>query len=119
NVKNAIRTTNNDTVCENNLPVTYQNRNITTVGSYTFIDTFTSLLTNCDSVVTSNLFVRPILRAQHNISICVTELPYLWNGRTITVGGNAVDSFTTTSIVTGCDSVTVLNLTVYPITRSV
>jgi gliding motility-associated-like protein len=44
-------------------------------------------------------------------SICFSQIPYLWNGITLTKGGDSVATYTTLSSG-GCDSVTVLNLAV-------
>lgn len=46
-----------------------------------------------------------------NEAICYSQLPYVWNGITLTKGGNDVAEYTTSS-AGGCDSTTVLNLTV-------
>jgi gliding motility-associated-like protein len=55
-----------------------------------------------------------------NKYICYNQLPYLWNGISVTAAGNPAATYTTTSS-TGCDSVTVLNLTVSnsPLTNSI
>jgi gliding motility-associated-like protein len=49
-----------------------------------------------------------------NETICAGQLPYLWNGFNLTTGGNAIVQYTTASLSTGCDSTTILNLTVTP-----
>ncbi len=46
-----------------------------------------------------------------NESICYQQLPYSWNGMQIEKGGNNVASYTTASAF-GCDSITILNLSV-------
>jgi len=43
--------------------------------------------------------------------ICYEQLPYVWNNITVNAGGDAVATYTTSSSK-GCDSVTVLNLSV-------
>jgi gliding motility-associated-like protein len=47
-------------------------------------------------------------------TLCSNQLPYYWNGFTIATPGSSSQSFTTTSVLTGCDSTTVLNLLVMP-----
>lgn len=64
----------------------------------------------CDSVVTLHLIVQDKIRDTVSIAICPNALPYTWNGRTQVTSGLAVDSVVNTSIVTNCDSITVLNL---------
>ncbi len=77
-----------------------------------FVDTLTSVATGCDSIVTLDLTVHPIPETNLVEEIC--------DGETYTVGSSG---YTTsgayqdvlTSVVTGCDSIVNLNLTVHPI----
>lgn len=46
-------------------------------------------------------------------TICSSQLPYMWNGITVTAGGPSAASITLSSS-TGCDSTVTLNLTVNP-----
>ncbi len=48
-----------------------------------------------------------------NDTICISQLPYTWNGKTIIAGGTAV-AIDTMASVNGCDSVVTLNLVVKP-----
>jgi gliding motility-associated-like protein len=50
-----------------------------------------------------------------NETICTGQLPYQWNGFSLTTGGDAITQYTTASLLTGCDSTTILNLTVSPL----
>jgi gliding motility-associated-like protein len=103
------------TICNSQLPYHWNGITITAGGNAVAAYTTTSLVTNCDSTTTLNLIVNPLITALKNITICNSQLPYHWNGITITAGGNAVAAYTTTSLITGCDSVTTLNLTVNPV----
>jgi hypothetical protein len=100
------------TICETELPFTWNNNLYLTSGSYSV--TRTSSL-GCDSVATLNLIVNPITASTTSITICETELPYLWNNNLYDTSGNY--SVTRTSLL-GCDSVATLNLLVNPITSS-
>ena len=61
-------------------------------------------------MATLNLTVDPTLTSTTDITICDTELPYSWNGLTFTATES--QTATLTSVVTGCDSLATLNLTV-------
>ena len=60
-------------------------------------------------MATLNLTVDPTLTSTTDITICDTELPFVWNGLTFTTIES--QTATLTSTVTGCDSLTTLNLT--------
>jgi len=101
-------TTLTEAIC-NGETFTVGTSNYTTSGTYQNTLAATS---GCDSVVTLNLTVYPIPQTNLVESIC--------DGETFTVGtsdytisGNYRD--TLTSVVTGCDSIVSLNLTVIPI----
>ena len=51
------------------------------------------------------------LTVTDNQFICYEQLPYVWNNITVNAGGNSVATYSTSSSK-GCDSVTVLNLSV-------
>ena len=61
---------------------------------------------------TATLTVNPSKTVTEEITICQNQLPYNWNGKSIPAGGNAVATFTTPSLLTGCDSTVTLNLVV-------
>jgi len=102
------------TICANQLPYTWNGQTITAGGNAVATFVSPSLLTGCDSTTTLNLTVNPAITATENLTICSSQLPYTWNGQTITAAGNAVATFTMPSVVTGCDSTTTLNLALYP-----
>ncbi len=57
-----------------------------------------------------NLTVNPILSSIANIAVCNSELPYTWNGLTFNSAGS--QTATLSSVITGCDSLATLILTV-------
>lgn len=113
-VNPLITSTETITICADQLPYTWNGQSVNAGGPAAATFTTASLVTGCDSTVTLNLTVNPLPAADDDITICANQLPYTWNGQTITAGGNAVASFVTLSLVTGCDSTTTLNLTVNP-----
>ncbi|MBL6660467.1 MAG: hypothetical protein ISP70_03130, partial [Crocinitomicaceae bacterium] len=100
----------NLSICENELPYSWNGLTFTTTESQTV--TLTSLVTGCDSLATLNLTVGPTLTSTTDITICDTELPYTWNGLTFTTAGSQTSSLV--SPLSGCDSLATLNLTVGP-----
>ncbi len=53
-----------------------------------------------------------------NESICYSQLPYLWNGISVTKASDTAATYTTSS-VGGCDSTTILNLKVSPAVQQI
>lgn len=105
-----------DTICEDELPYLWKGHTISSGG--VGIDSFFTISTlyGCDSVVTLNLVIGTYDTVLVNQSICSSELPYLWNGITVSAGGTSVATYTTASHL-NCDSVSILNLTVHPVIR--
>ena len=99
------------TVVESELPYLWNGQDIAGAGVYT--DSLTSIITGCDSVSTLNLNVLPLYIDTLDLTVCESELPYLWNGQDIAGAGVYTDSLT--SIITGCDSVSTLNFYVLPV----
>ena len=99
-------------ICDSDLPYSWNGQTITAGG--TAIATHTTQNANgCDIVTTLNLTVNPTTTLTDDIIICDTDLPYSWNGQTITAGGIAVATHTAPNS-NGCDVITSLNLTVNP-----
>ncbi|MDR1543383.1 MAG: hypothetical protein LBS50_03030 [Prevotellaceae bacterium] len=75
-----------------------------------------SSLIGCDSIVTLNLTVNPIIEQTENLTICQNDLPFAWRD-TVFQTGTTSDTFifNKKSQITGCDSTATLNLTVIPI----
>ncbi|MCB0596899.1 MAG: hypothetical protein KDD28_22635, partial [Phaeodactylibacter sp.] len=82
------------------------------VVSGVFIDTLSSLATGCDSIVTLDLTVHPIPMTALAEEICDGEI-YEVGDSDYTVSGTYQDVLI--SVVTGCDSIVGLDLTVHPI----
>ncbi len=80
----------------------------TTSGSYS--DTLTSV-TGCDSIITLDLTVHPVLTTSLTESICSGD-EYLVGSSVYTTSGSYSDTLTS---VTGCDSIVTLDLTVHPV----
>jgi gliding motility-associated-like protein len=111
-INNTVTAVANISICRNQLPYSW-NGQIAAAGGNAVATYTTSSSKGCDSTVTLNLTVNPLPTAIQNISICESELPYTWNGQTIRSGGQAVATYATT-LPTGCDSITTLNLSVKP-----
>ncbi len=79
---------------------------LTSSGQY--VDSTTSILTGCDSVTTLNLSVDSIILVNQTASICTGDT-FMFGNNTLTVGGIYGD---TSVSVNGCDSLTILDLTV-------
>lgn len=100
-----------DTICQNELPYSWNGITVTTGG----VSAATYTVNNangCDSVVTLSLYVRPVIHHTVSITRCASQMPYSWNGITVTTGGPVAAQFTAPAALTGCDSITTLNLTV-------
>jgi hypothetical protein len=82
-------------------------QNLTTTGSYNQV--FTSV-TNCDSTVTLNLFVRSAIIYSFADTIC-SSATYTWGTQSLTASGTYNQVFTA---ATNCDSTVTLNLFVRP-----
>jgi uncharacterized repeat protein (TIGR01451 family) len=95
-----------DTIC-NGSSRTYNGISLTQSGAYndTLINT-----SGCDSIITLNLFVRPLNSKSLFDSICYGS-SILFNGLTLTQSGIYKDTLTNTW---GCDSIVSLHLTIKP-----
>ena len=108
-VSPIVTSTTTQTLCQNQLPYTWNGQTITAAGIYT--DTTTSQ-SGCDSIATLILTVSPLLTDTTSVSVCTSQLPYTWNGQNITAAGIYTDTTTSQS---GCDSIATLILTVSPV----
>lgn len=107
-VVNAISSSiSNLTICDNDLPFIWNGLTFSANGTQS--TTLISNTTGCDSIVTLNLSVNPTSSIIEELTICQSELPYLWNGITFTNSGSQIASLSATN---GCDSIVTLNLTV-------
>jgi len=96
----------NTSICETDLPYTWNGQTITQTGTYTH-DESSSI--GCDSTTTLNLTVNPIKFVAIDSTINENELPITWNGQTITQAGTYTHIAPASN---GCDSTITLNLTV-------
>jgi gliding motility-associated-like protein len=94
------------TVCSNKLPFIWNGLTYAAAGQYKV--TLVSSL-GCDSVATLVLKVNPVTNSTTDVTVCTTQLPYIWNGQSITSSG----TYTYLTVGSnGCDSVATLNLVV-------
>mgnify|MGYP003324774296 CR=1 FL=1 len=98
------------TICESQLPFIWNGLIFNAGGSQTAA--LTNTITGCDYFATLNLTVTPALTNSVDITICASSFPYTWNGLVFSAGGSQTALLT--SLVTGCDSLVTLNLTVTP-----
>jgi gliding motility-associated-like protein len=105
-VNSQVTSTTNQTICNNQLPYTWNGLTFTGAGSQSA--TLVSVA-GCDSIATLNLTVNSQVMSSTDLAICNAQLPYLWNGLTFTGAGS--QSATLVSAA-GCDSIATLNLTV-------
>ena len=108
NVNPNVTATENITICEGQLPFTWNGYTLTTAGTRT---AFLHNINTCDSTVTLNLSVNPIVTGSETITICEGQLPFIWNGQTLFAAGT---TSTTLLNVVGCDSIATLYLNVNP-----
>jgi surface protein len=102
-IKNPTTNIINQTVCNS---YNYKNQTLTQSGIY--YDTLINSA-GCDSIIRLNLTVNLATTTTTNTTICSSALPYSWNGQNLMVSG--IYTYTTTGS-NGCDSTTLLNLTV-------
>ena len=96
------------TICDSELPYTWQ--------GVTFTEGGTQVVTlqtpqGADSLVSLHLTVYPTQYSDDYMSVCESELPYVWQGLTFTEAG--VKPIVLQS-AQGCDSIVTLHLSVYP-----
>lgn len=95
-----------DTVCYGTVYTLPWNTTVTASGIYT--DTI-AVAGSCDSVITVNLNILDSIVATAFDTVCLYNLPYVWNGISVTSGGPNAATYSSTAS-NGCDSVTHLNL---------
>lgn len=112
NVEDTIRSFNQVTICSNQAPYTWNSQSLNTSGTYN-----ANLLSvsNCDSVATVQLTIHPVSNSLTNETICSSQIPYSWNGQSITSSGN-YQVILLNSL--GCDSIARLNLSLLPSSTS-
>ena len=63
----------------------------------------------CDSITTMHVTILPKYGHSEDATICWSELPYIWRGKTLNAGGTYNDIV---QAMSGCDSILTINLTV-------
>ncbi len=116
-VNDTSATTDRIVICRSQLPYTWNGQTVTSGGSAASVVRLPNAV-NCDSVVTLDLIVNDTFRVTDGIAICTYDLPYTWNGQTVSEGGDAVATVTLQT-AEGCDSVVTLNLSVTTIDTTV
>ncbi len=111
-VNNSVASNTDVTICNSQLPYSWNGNNYNAAGSYTVT---LSSASGCDSIATLNLIVNNTVTSTTNINICPVQLPYSWNGNNYSAAG----LYTVTLVsATGCDSIATLNLTVSTVVTS-
>lgn len=108
-IKQVTYSTTSVAVCEKDLPYFWNTKSYTQSGI--FKDTLVNSL-GCDSIATLELTVMPTTYSTTPVSICQTDLPYIWNTKSYTQSGIFKDTLVNS---VGCDSIATLELTVNPI----
>jgi gliding motility-associated-like protein len=73
--------------------------------------TFTPDGAQCSQSSNLEIVVHPNFTTEQNVALCQNQVPYSWNGQSLTVSGTYTANLTTQQ---GCDSALILNLTVAP-----
>ena len=102
-VNQSYAESNTKTICESELPYSWDGITFNTAGDTTV--TLTAV-NGCDSVVTMTLMLKYAETAEIAETACDS---YEWNGQTYTVSGDYDQTFTAAN---GCDSIVTLHLTV-------
>ena len=108
-VQNNVQNTVNVTVCAEAFPYNYSGQTISAAGNYVIHNYGPN---GCDSLINYNVTTNQTTSYSQSISICQNEFPYLWNGISIVLPGTY--TYTTSSVITGCDSLINLTLSTLP-----
>ncbi|MCQ2348850.1 MAG: choice-of-anchor J domain-containing protein [Paludibacteraceae bacterium] len=105
NIMPSAETIFNDTICQG---MTYTQNGFNTGNAGTYHRYLTSAA-GCDSIITLNLVVNQGYTHSETVTVCASQLPYVWHGNNYTATGTYTHR---ESGATGCDSVFTLNLIV-------
>ena len=94
------------TICENELPYTWNGVTFAAAGTK---DTLLTAANGCDSIVTMTLTVNPTYSVTDERTVASSELPLTWNGKVFATHGTQT---ATLQSVGECDSVVTMTLTV-------
>jgi hypothetical protein len=110
-VNPLLFSTVNEVICQGESVTLPDGSTVSAAGSYDV--TLASVVTGCDSTITTNVTVNPLLFSTVNEVICQDESVTLPDGSTVNVAGSY--DVTLSSVVTGCDSTITTNVTVNPL----
>jgi gliding motility-associated-like protein len=105
-VNEPTTSTTNVTICDNQLPYTWNGNTYNAEGTYSVT---LQNAAGCDSVATLNLLANIPTISTTNTTICGNQLPFVWNGNNYTSAGTYLVMLQNAA---GCDSLATLNLTV-------
>ena len=108
-VNNPVTTTIDTAICQG-MQYTFGSNVYSAPGTYSLSDTFTTV-TGCDSILHLNLVIHNIIRDTTATAICMGTT-YSFNGVTYTTAGFYSDTLISG---TGCDSISILHLTINPV----
>jgi gliding motility-associated-like protein len=111
-----LRDTVRMTRCVNQMPFEWNGITISSAGAPAASKSFISS-GGCDSTAVLYLNVVDAFETIVDSSVCTNQIPFVWNGITITGAGNPAAIYNTTS-ASGCDSTVFLNLEVTPIRQT-
>src|SRR5678810_387455 len=83
-VNSVVTSTTDVSICNNQLPYTWNGQTYNAAGTYSVTLTSSS---GCDSIATLNLTVNSAVTSTTDVTICNNQLPYTWNGQTYNAGG--------------------------------
>lgn len=108
-IKGMTYSTTKHTICPLQLPYTWNGVEYTGPGTYYSIGLKNSQ--DCDSIATLELSVESPLVSRDTVTVCASDLPYVWRNKIEYWKSETIaDTLTTPA---GCDSVAILVLTVH------
>ena len=105
-----VTTEASDSICDNELPYTWNGITFTTQGTQ---DATLTAANGVDSTVVMTLTVTPTYNVTDSVTVCESQTPYTWNGVNFTEAGTQTIVLQS---VNGCDSTVVMTLTIIPTT---
>jgi hypothetical protein len=111
-ILSTTSTSKDTSVCLSGLPFTWNGLSFAAAGSQTY---HTTNSVGCDSSATLNLTILSATSSSKDTSVCLSGLPFSWNGLSFAAAGS--QTYHTTNSV-GCDSSATLNLTILSATSS-
>ncbi|MEO8772321.1 MAG: T9SS type B sorting domain-containing protein, partial [Ferruginibacter sp.] len=111
-VNPTVTSTTNITICNNQLPYSWNGNSYPAAGTYSVTLTSSS---GCDSIATLNLMANAVVTSNTAITICTSQLPYSWNGNSYPAAGTYNVTLVSSA---GCDSIATLNLTANAVVTS-